>query len=173
MSQPDHAVYVRLLVKHQNELLRYIAPLAGSLDDAQDVLQETALALWNKFDQYDPGQPFLPWAKRFAKYEVLMHHRRRRRYTFLSEELLETLADRSTEQDAVREQRRHALADCVAKLPDADRVLLRQRYSQPGTTVQEVADATARTANAIYKTLQRIRRQLHRCVERTLASAEV
>lgn len=160
-------------MKHQNDLLRYIAPLVGSLDDAQDVLQEAALALWNKFAQYDPQQPFLPWAKRFAKYEVLMHHRRRRRYTFLSEVLLETLAEQQTEQESVREQRRWALADCVGKLPDADRVLLRQRYSERGTTIQKVAEATGQTANALYKTLQRIRRQLYLCVERKLASSEL
>ena len=114
MSQPDHALFVRLLVKHQNDLLRYIAPLVGSLDDAQDVLQEAALALWNKFAQYDPQQPFLPWAKRFAKYEVLMHHRRRRRYTFLSEELLETLAELQQYNEVLRElarSRKFRLAD--------------------------------------------------------------
>src|SRR5262245_39433334 len=97
MGASDPSLFVRLLLQHQNAMLRYILPLVGNLDDAQDVLQETASALWQKFDLYDPQQPFLAWAKQFARNEVLMHHRRR--YTFLTEELIETLVDRQAERE--------------------------------------------------------------------------
>src|SRR5262249_45038971 len=74
MSGTDPSLFVRLLLQHQNGLLRYVLPLVGNLDDAEDVVQQTAL--WQKFDQYDPSRPFLPWAKRFAHHEVLMYHRK-------------------------------------------------------------------------------------------------
>src|SRR5262245_32939751 len=99
MGELDPSLFVRLLLQHHNAMLRFILPLVGNLDDAQDVLQETASALWQKFDRYDPQQPFLAWAKQFARNEVLMHHRRRRRYTFLTEELIETLVDRQAERE--------------------------------------------------------------------------
>jgi RNA polymerase sigma-70 factor (ECF subfamily) len=172
MAETDPSLFVRLLLQHQNDLLRYILPLVGCLDDAQDVLQETATALWRKFDQYDPKQPFLPWARRFAHNEVLMHHRKQRRYTFLTEELIETLAQRSAEREQQAERRRNALRDCVEKLPEADRLLLDQRYGEPGTTVQQLAAQTGATANVLYKALARIRRQLLDCISRTLALAE-
>jgi RNA polymerase sigma-70 factor (ECF subfamily) len=81
MPETDPTVFVRLLLQHQNDLLRDILPLVGFLDDAQDVLQETAAALWRKFGNYDTSRPFLPWAKPFAHHEVLMCLRKRRRYT--------------------------------------------------------------------------------------------
>jgi RNA polymerase sigma-70 factor (ECF subfamily) len=171
MGEPDTGQFVKLLVQHQNELLRFIAPMVGSVTDAQDVLQDTALALWKKFEQYDQEQPFLPWAKQFAKYEVLMYHRRRQRYTFLSETLIEALANRQTEQETVSVQRRRALADCISRLREADRLLLKQRYAEKGTTIQQVAALSGQTANALYKTLQRIRRQLYVCVDRKMASS--
>src|SRR5262245_53918758 len=115
MLQTDPSLFVRLLLQHQNDLLGYILPLVGCLDDAQDVLQETATALWQKFDQYDPSRPFLPWAKRFAHHEVLMYHRKQRRYTFLSEELIESLIDRQAEQEPYTQQLQNALQDCVKK----------------------------------------------------------
>src|SRR5262245_2939914 len=96
MAGADPSLFVRLFLRHQNDLLRYILPLVGGLDDAQDVLQETAAALWRKFDRFDPRQPFLAWARQFARNEVLMHHRRRRRYTFLTDELIDELADRQS-----------------------------------------------------------------------------
>lgn len=171
MAEQDSGQFIRLWIQHQNDLLRTIAPLVGSMDDAQDVLQETALALLKKFDKYDQQQPFLPWAKQFARYEVLMHHRRRQRYTFLSEQLIEALAKRQKEWETIGENRRRILIDCMDKLSESDRLLLRQRYAEPDTTIQQVAQVTGRTANALYKALQRIRRQLVFCIERKLASA--
>jgi RNA polymerase sigma-70 factor (ECF subfamily) len=171
MAATDPSLFVRLLLQHQNDLLRYILPLVGCLDDAQDVLQETATALWRKFDQYDPQQPFLPWARRFARNEVLMHHRKRRRYTFLTEELIDTLVERSAEHEGQEEWRRNALRNCVEKLPEADRLLLDRRYGEPGTTIQQLAAETGAPANVLYKALARIRRQLLDCVSRALAVA--
>ena len=172
MAKQDSGQFVRLWIQHQNDLLRAIAPLVGSVNDAQDVLQQTALSLWRKFDNYDERQPFLPWAKQFAKYEVLMYHRQRQRYTFLSERLIEALAERQKEAEAIGENRRHVLADCMNHLRDSDQRLLRLRYAEPGTTIQQIAEATGQTANALYKTLQRLRRQLLLCIERKLASPE-
>ena len=170
MAKPETGEFVRLWVRHQNDLLRTIAPLVGSVDDAQDVLQETALALWKKVDEYDQRQPFLPWARQFAKYEVLMYHRQRQKYTFLTEPLIEALAERQKDLQTISENRRRMLIDCMDELRDSDRLLLRRRYAEPGTTIQKVAEATGQTANALYKTLQRIRRQLLLCIDRRLAS---
>jgi len=172
MAEADPTLFVRLLLQHQNAVLRYIVPLVGNLDDAQDVLQQTALALWQKFDQYDPARPFLTWARRFAHNEVLMHHRRRRRYTFLTDELIQTLAERQAEQESAAQQRRGALQACLEKLPEADRLLLDERYAASGMTVQRLAAATGQTANVLYKALTRIRRRLLDCVSRTLALAD-
>lgn len=170
LAESDKEEFVALWTRHQNDLLRTIAPLVGSMDDAQDVLQATAMAVWKKMSEYDQGRPFLPWAKQFAKYEVLMHHRRRQRYTFLSEPLIEALAERQVEQETVLERRRHILVDCMGELRDSDRLLIRRRYAKPGTTIQQVAEATGQTANALYKALQRIRRRLLLCIDRKLTS---
>lgn len=170
--ESDPSLFVRLLLQHQNDLLRYVLPLVGCLDDAQDVLQEVATALWRKFDQFDTQQPFLPWAKRFAHHEVLMHHRRRRKYTFLTEELIEALVERSEECHLQVERRRTALQSCLEKLGEDDRRLLDQRYGEPRTTIQQLAAETRTSANVIYKSLARIRRQLADCVNRALVTAD-
>jgi RNA polymerase sigma-70 factor (ECF subfamily) len=165
----DTPEFVELLIRHQNDLLRYVAPLVGNLADAQDVLQETAKALWKKFDDYDVSRPFLPWARTFARNEVLLHHRRRRRYTFLTEELVEQLAEGPADVDEIAERRRHALAGCMQKLSADDRLLLDRRYGHP-ETLDRLASDIGRTANVLYKSLGRIRRVLHECIERTLAA---
>jgi RNA polymerase sigma-70 factor (ECF subfamily) len=170
MAEADPSLFVCLLLRHQNALLRYLLPLVGNLDDAQDVLQQTALALWQKFDQYDPGRPFLPFAKRFAYNEVLMHHRKKRRYKFLTRELIETLVEQQEED--LSAQRRLALQGCLEMLPETDRLLLDERYSESGKTIQQLASDTGQKANVLYKALARIRRQLLDCVSQKLRVAQ-
>lgn len=157
-------------MRNQDALLRYVLPLVGCFDDAQDVLQETAAALWKKFDQYDPQQPFLPWARQFARNEVLMHHRRRKRYTFLSEPLIESLLEDQSRIESLRERRRQALERCLENLPEADRELVERRYADHDASVQQLAAETGQTANTLYKALGRIRRQLLECINRKLAA---
>jgi RNA polymerase sigma-70 factor (ECF subfamily) len=43
-----------------------VSVLVPNLPDAEDIVQQTAVALWEKFDEYDPKLPFTPWACRFA-----------------------------------------------------------------------------------------------------------
>lgn len=169
LPMTDTPEFVELLLRHQNDLLRYLVPLVGNLNDAQDVLQETAKAIWRKFDEYDSARPFLPWAKSFARNEVLLHLRRNRRYTFLSEELIEQMMQAPAETDNLTMRRRSALAECLQKLSADDRLLLDRRYDDRNTLEQLAADLGC-TANVLYKSLGRIRRALHECIDRRLAS---
>ena len=63
---------MRLLLKSERELLRYVMVLVPNVNDARDVLQETAIALLRTIDKYDPDRPFVPWACRFALNEARM-----------------------------------------------------------------------------------------------------
>jgi RNA polymerase sigma-70 factor (ECF subfamily) len=158
------------MMRHQEDLLRFVLPLVGArLSDAEDVVQEAAIALWKKFDQYDPDRPFLTWAKRFVQYEALMHARRQNRYTFLTEELINSLSVRQDEIENDKQRRLAMLDQCLAKLPPEDLALVERRYAERSVTVGQVAEAMGATANVLYKNLARIRRALALCVARKLA----
>src|SRR5438270_8464644 len=84
---------VRLLSRHQEDLFRYIFALLPHEEDARDVLQETSVALFRKFADYDPAKPFLAWAYGFAFLEILKQRERNQRGTRLfKQELVERLA---------------------------------------------------------------------------------
>jgi RNA polymerase sigma-70 factor (ECF subfamily) len=167
---PGHETerFVRLFAAGQSEVLRYILALVPDINDAQEVLQETAVDLWKKFDQYDPGYPFVPWACRFAYFQVLKFREQQgRQRRFLSLEAIDQLAAERPEENAVLEDRRHALATCLKLLSDADRLMVEERYSQrmPVTRLSEV---TGRNVSTLYKALERVRRRLFECVNRRL-----
>jgi RNA polymerase sigma-70 factor (ECF subfamily) len=120
---------VRLLTKHQEELFRYIYALLPHEEDAKDVLQETSVALYRKFAEYDPQKPFLAWAYAFAHLEVLKQRERNARGTRLwRQELIEQLARERAEQDGLLQVRLQALEHCLLELTPADQALIRQRY---------------------------------------------
>src|SRR4051812_33561485 len=58
--------FLSLFLRSEREVFRYVAALIPNVSDVEDIVQQTALALWEKFDSYDPTQPFTPWACRFA-----------------------------------------------------------------------------------------------------------
>ena len=164
----DPERFVRLFVEGQREILRYILALVPDIDDAHEILQETAVDLWRKFDRYDPVFPFAPWACRFAFRRVLKHREQQaRRVKCLSIETLAQIAAERLEKDGILEDRRRALETCLQQLCEVDRLVVEHRYSQQ-MSVAQIAGITGRNTSTLYKALERIRRRLFECVNRRL-----
>ena len=63
----DRDNFIGLYSKHEPNIRRYVYSLVGDASDTEDVMQETAMALWRKFEDYDPSQPFIGWALRTGR----------------------------------------------------------------------------------------------------------
>lgn len=165
--------FVRLLATHQEDIFRYIFALLPNEEDGRDVLQETCIALYRKLAEYDGSKPFLPWAYGFAYMEVLKHRERNRRVLQpFSAELLEMLAREREQQEEALQARLRALDECVSKLPEADRRLLRQRY-EARLKMDELIDRVGSSRRTLFRNLERIRRVLFDCVSRRVAAERV
>jgi len=164
--------FLSLFAAHQRELYRYIVAMVPTSADADDVFQETALAIWRHLDEFEPGTNFAAWATTIAHYRVLAYRRSagRDRHVF-SPELLARLADRRHAMTDDLDRRRIALDDCLTRLTPEQRQLVDQRYGGQ-KTVREIAVESDRPVKALYKMLERIRRSLADCIERKLAEPE-
>ena len=166
----QHEAFMRLFLENEHEVLRYVLALVPNLADARDIVQETAVSLWKRFDAYDPEQPFAPWACRFALNKIRHHWRREQRKQKLFEaDTLEFLAARRAERADELDYRRDHLKDCPGKIPDKSRAIITGYYFRE-QTVEQLSDQTGRTVEAIYKALQRIRKGLLKCIETRLES---
>ena len=63
--------FVALFLAHQARIYAFIVTLLGNRSDADDVLQETGITLFQKFSTFQPGTDFLAWACRVAKNKVM------------------------------------------------------------------------------------------------------
>jgi RNA polymerase sigma-70 factor (ECF subfamily) len=157
--------FLSLFLRSEREIFRYVAALIPNMTDAEDIVQQTAMALWEKFDAYDPAQPFTPWACRFALNKARQWIERRQRWQLLLEHGLgEELAQRRQELQPEFELRLKHLEVCLGKLPTGQRSLI-EAYYYKRTEVEDLAESFGRTAAATYKMLQRTRQALQHCVE--------
>jgi RNA polymerase sigma-70 factor (ECF subfamily) len=163
------AAFLELYSAHYPRLQFYVAALLPAASDASDVLQETSLVLWRKFDTFELGTNFFAWACKIARLQVLKYRERQGRSARLFDiGLLEKLAAEAGDESAYESVPLQALESCLGKLSEHDRSLIRRRY-QPGTTVHQLAADSGRTANSLSKSLGRIRRTLLECIDRRLA----
>lgn len=156
--------FLGLLLAHQRRVHAYILSLVPNRSDADDLLQETIVALWRKFDCYEPGTDFLAWAVAVARYEVLKFRQKHARSKLLfSEELMGALAQSVELKVAEFDDRHTALETCLGKLAARDRELIALRY-QEGLTIKAVALRVGRPIAGMYKAMSRIHDALTLCV---------
>lgn len=159
-----------MLTRYQRRLFLHILTQVPYPVDADEILQETSIIAWDKFQQFRPGTNFLAWVSQIATFEIMKYRSRRRRERLqFSEEFLEAVAHESIAREDTLEARRAALVHCIQKLRERDRQLIQQRYS-PGESGKGLAETVGRPANSVYQSLGRIRRTLLECINRQMAA---
>ena len=162
-------LFLRLYSHHQRQIHAYLGTFLRNPADVDEVLQETSIVLWRKFDQFDTERSFLAWACGIARLEMLKFSRQNQHAMLpLSEEQLVALSDHWLSMDKSLDSRREALAGCMEKLRPRDRDLVSRCYAS-GATSNKVAEELGRPVNAVYKSLGRIRRTLMSCIQRQMA----
>ena len=166
--QSDGCDFGRLFVRDEARIYGYIRSLVLHRADAEDLLQETASVLWQKFHEFQTGSNFLAWAMSIARFQV-QHFRRRQKHNVLrfSEAFQDLLAADTVAESARLADLQQLLDECLQKLPAADRDLFVLRYVSEATT-KSLADQLGRPAPTIYNAIRRIRRAVTDCVKRGL-----
>lgn len=161
--------FVRLYVAHERYLYGFIFALVHDWSATEDILQETAQIMWSKFDDFQSGTNFGAWSLRIARYQVMDHRKRCSRTSVFDAQLVEHLAQQTQDYVLHEATKRHeALKKCLGKLTKRDRHLIELRY-QLDTTVKDIAAKLNWHAKSVYRSLQRIRMNLFRCVQRMVA----
>ena len=164
--------FLRLLLQSEREILRYVMAIVPHPQDAQEILQETAVALWSRIADYDPARPFVPWACRFAANKAKQHLRAQGRWAgFLDDDVASLLLSRREQLAPQLDRRVEPLRDCLEHLPAENRQLVRDYYFER-TSIEDISQRVGRTTEALYKSLQRLRSALMNCIDGKLSRVE-
>ena len=68
-----------LVVRYERRLIRVILQFVKSVEQAEDLAQETFIKAYERLGQFDPARRFGPWLFRIGVNQTLDHLRRRKR----------------------------------------------------------------------------------------------
>lgn len=163
--------FARLFARHDRWLFAYLVSLLGNAGHAEDVFQEVCVVLWREYESFELGTDFVRWVSVIAHNQVRKFRRDRQRVgPQLSDSAVEMISRDGVERIDLLESRREALRRCLEKLSERDRQLVRDCYSDVRRSFKRVAEDLGKPVNTVYKALNRIRKALHDCIERTLAT---
>jgi len=168
---PRTVELLRLLGAHERSLFAYVHALTPSWQDAEEVMQQVRIRIWQEFDQYDPAKPFGCWARAIAYYLTLTYRKQKsRQREFFSERVLRDVSDTYEALAETSNERYAALQRCLEKLSDRNRKVVEDYYLAAKPARSSIAQRLSLTPNALRQLLFRIRKSLFECVERTMRS---
>ncbi|MEM6777983.1 MAG: sigma-70 family RNA polymerase sigma factor [Planctomycetota bacterium] len=191
MQQPDqqpvsneareqlYSEFVGLQARHDLAIRRFVRFVMPSADGVDDVMQETALECWKKFDEFRAtgnnarADEFVRWACVIARYKALSWQRDRVRDRLVfSERVVTRLSESALDRVEGRQEERRAVEHCLTKLPSDQRRLVLSVHV-PGESVANIARETGEKARRLYSRINTIRTRLMECVRQQLAGEAI
>ena len=155
--------------EHQHRIFRYCVLRLGSVY-GQEVAQDVFLAAWQQLEEFRGEAEILRWLLGIAKNkcaQMLRNARRREEITrMFGEEIMRSLHPDSEVEKEEQNQLQVQLARLrqgMDQLTGEERMLVHLRYSR-GLKIDEIAELTGKSAEAMRKRLLRILKRLRRIV---------
>jgi RNA polymerase sigma-70 factor (ECF subfamily) len=152
----------------------FVLMCVPSYHDAEDVIQETAVAAAADFDRYNHDRSFIAWVLGIARNRVLRHWRGKGvgKLILFDEETLLRVEDAFSKAELNPDPRHEALEACLGELTTRSRRLVEQRYLH-GLSIEQVSTRMGLTVKSAYSQLYRVRQALAECVRRRLRAGEL
>ncbi len=149
-EESRHYAFNLLVRQYQRKLYSFIRRMITDHDEAQDVLQNTFIKVWNGLDKFREDSKLYSWLYRIAHNECLNHLRSLKKGIFTSDEsVVERLATTldSSEHfngDLIQKKLQRALM----KLPDKQRAVFTMKYFDE-LKYEEISDITGTSVGAL------------------------
>jgi RNA polymerase sigma-70 factor (ECF subfamily) len=160
--------FVKLFMPLRGELRAYVISQGVPPGDDEDVLQNTAMVILAKLEEFREGSNFNAWAYAVARNEILAYFKRRRRQKRqfrLDPSTLQRIDRMFAERGAEPRFSQGRLSVCLSRLRGRARTIIDKRYGQ-GIAVKRIAALMRMKADTVYKILMRSHQRLRECLER-------
>jgi RNA polymerase sigma-70 factor (ECF subfamily) len=162
--------FLRLFVRHQQEIYAYILILVAHEHDADDLFQDGMTVMWQKFDQFKPGTNFAAWGVQILHYLVLDYRRKvaRNKRVLMEDAVFEALTEHLPAIQDETALRIEALRKCLAGLDDRAKRIIEMRFER-NVSIEDMGVHLKRSPRQVFRILGQISSVLLRCMNRTLA----
>ncbi len=162
-----------LWTQAQPSVAAFISSMVHNHSEADDLLQQVAVTLVDKFDQYDSSRPFVAWSIGIARFEILNFLRKSSndKHVYYAE-AIEQIATAHEELAPEFEDFRHDLAECIQQVEGRSKKVLGMRYVE-GVKPAGIAKKLGLTSNNVSVMLHRSRSFLRQCIEQKMATSDL
>lgn len=174
----DDAPLIQQYLKFRSEFMGYLYAMTRDAELSEEVYQNAAVVVMEQSQKSETIRNFRAWAKEVIRRQALHAIRARvvaaRQTRAISPELLDAVSDvflQDDAADAVVRDEAGALKQCLDELPEEKRELVAMRY-EGSSSFDEISGRTGSTPAAVQRTLSRVRKMLHGCVQRRMQLAE-
>lgn len=148
----DEAAHRAFLTESAGLLRAYFRNrLRGRPEDAEDLVQETLVALHTRRDTYDPNYPLTAWLYAIARYRLIDFLRRAKHRAHAS---LDGIEVGEADPDFEASDAKRDVATLLNKLPEKQRTAIRMVKLEE-KSVRETADATGLSESDIKISIHR------------------
>jgi RNA polymerase sigma-70 factor (ECF subfamily) len=152
----------------QPSVSAFVSSIVPNFQDADDILQQVAVAVIKNYETFDKDRPFVAWAIGIAKNEVLMYHRKNsQRKIIFSEKTIQAISEVYEKESHKFDDMKKALDVCMKKLKGRARRIMEMRYVSE-LEIPRIAQKLGMKPNAVYATFHRIRLALRDCINRQM-----
>jgi RNA polymerase sigma-70 factor (ECF subfamily) len=153
----DRTAFGRLLRRHQRRVFALGLRWLRNADDADDLVQETFVRVWQSISRFDEARPFAPWLVTIAVNRAKTKLARRRPTDEVDESLV--WEGPSPLEDAETALLARNVRNAVDGLPEDQRIILHLRAVE-GLSYAEIASALEIPTGTVMSRLARAREAL-------------
>jgi len=157
--------YRHIVQKYQKSVFKYCYHMLGTVEEAEDAVQEVFIKAFRKIDCYKEGTSFSSWLYKIAYNHCVDYLRKRKFLRFVP--FCENTADDcdnpvySVETDELGQMLQRALS----MLPHEDRTVLMLRVLEE-KSYEEIADILGKRAATVRKKYERARKKVKQNIDK-------
>ncbi len=149
-----------LELPYKDKLYRFALNIVGNTFDAEDIMQELMIKIWNRIDQFNEIDNKEAWCMTVTRNMAIDKTRNKKvsvqdisAYHHLSD------ADETQDRKMEKDERFGSIMQLVNQLPEKQREIIHLRDVE-GYSYQEIADMTESTLDFVKVSLHRARKTL-------------
>jgi RNA polymerase sigma-70 factor, ECF subfamily len=163
-----NARFFHHFMRNQKQFHAYILMMVHNYQDAEDLMQEAAILMLEKFPEFQPDKPFFAWGMGITRNIILrFRHKRGRQTVFFQEKIYQQLEASSQQHTHLLDEKSDVMRACLRKLKERDRRLVAMRYEKQDS-MKYIADQMNRSLDGLYHSFSRIYTALRQCVNRQM-----
>jgi RNA polymerase sigma-70 factor (ECF subfamily) len=165
IKKGDRAAFREFFDRHHGRLLGYVRSKGVPQEEAEDIVQNAFLYIWNHRDRIDPDQSLRAYLFRIGYTRALNHRRDTAKFDDATEPQDAASSDRRTpESDAMAADVRRQIDAAIAELPDRRRAVFELCVLQD-LTYREAADALDITRKTVENHMRLALRDLREALD--------